>query len=101
MNNKFEETLGKIKSQLKSFIKTDMDSKQLDEITAIDKSLDELNDSHQEVVKESDDLKDRLIDSIKNTGFKSSSNESNDIGLSETKTLEQIMAEELEKITAK
>lgn len=99
---KFDELLGNIKSQLKSFVSNDMSPEQLNTIAEMDKALDQMNDSHNEVVGENTKLKDSLIESIKNTGFKSGANENDDIGTTgETKSLDEIMIDELAKIQAK
>ena len=100
--SKYAELMAKIKGHLKEQITSDSSKEQIDTITALDKELDELNNEHEKLVSENSSLKDSLIESVKNTGFKVNGKEIDDIGTSgETKSMDDIMSEELAKITAK
>ena len=99
---KYEELLSKTKAQLKDLITKESSQEEINKITSIDKSLDELQAENEKLIAENSSLKDSLIESVKNTGFKVTGKETDDIGTqAETKDLDTIMAEELAKITAK
>ena len=98
--NKYEELMAKTKSQLKDSITKESSQKEIAWVQSIDKSLDELLEEHKKLLEENSSLKDSLIESVKNTGFKVNK-ESDDIGIQEeTKSLDEIMMEELSKIEA-
>ena len=98
--NKYEELMAKTKSQLKDSITKESSQKEIAWVQSIDKSLDELLEEHNKLLEENSSLKDSLIESVKNTGFKVNK-ESDDIGIQEeTKSLDEIMMEELSKIEA-
>lgn len=98
---KYEELMSKTKAQLKDLITKESSQEEINRITSIDKTLDELQAENERLIAENSSLKDSLIESVKNTGFKVSGKESDDIGLQEeTKSLDDVMAEELAKIQA-
>ena len=98
---KYEELMSKTKAQLKDLITKESSQEEINKITSIDKTLDELQAENERLITENSSLKDSLIESVKNTGFKVSGKESDDIGLQEeTKSLDDVMAEELAKIQA-
>ena len=98
---KYEELMSKTKAQLKDLISKDSSQEEINRITSIDKTLDELQAENEKLIAENSSLKDSLIESVKNTGFKVSGKESDDIGLQEeTKSLDDVMIEELAKIQA-
>lgn len=98
---KYEELMSKTKAQLKDLITKESSQEEINKITSIDKSLDELQAENQKLIAENSSLKDSLIESVKNTGFKVSGKESDDIGVQEeTKSLDDVMTEELAKIQA-
>ena len=91
--SKHAELMAKIKGHLKE---------QIDNIATIDKELDELNSEYEKLDSDYSSLKDSYLESVKNTGFKVNGKEADDIGTSgEIKSMEDIMSEELAKITAK
>lgn len=98
---KYEELMSKTKAQLKDLITKESSQEEINKITSIDKTLDELQAENERLIAENSSLKDSLIESVKNTGFKVSGKESDDIGVQEeTKSLDDVMAEELAKIQA-
>ena len=98
---KYQELMSKTKAQLKDLITKESSQEEINRITSIDKTLDELQAENQKLIAENSSLKDSLIESVKNTGFKVSGKESDDIGVQEeTKSLDDVMAEELAKIQA-
>ena len=98
---KYQELMSKTKAQLKDLITKESSQEEINKITSIDKSLDELQAENQKLIAENSSLKDSLIESVKNTGFKVSGKESDDIGVQEeTKSLDDVMTEELAKIQA-
>ena len=100
--SKYAELMAKIKGHLKESLTKDSSKEEIEKISAMDKELDELNEEHEKLVKENGSLKDSLIESVKNTGFKVNGKEVDDIGThEETKSMDDIMNEELAKITAK
>ena len=98
----FKKLLGETKSQLKAMLTKDSSQEQIDAITSLDKKLDGLNEAYSKKDEENNSLKDKLIDMVKNTSFKvdGASNDETDIGGNQ-KSMDEIMAEELDKITAK
>ena len=100
--SKHAELMAKIKGHLKEQITSDSSKEQIDKIATIDKELDELNSEYEKLDSDYSSLKDSYLESVKNTGFKVNGKEADDIGTSgEIKSMEDIMSEELAKITAK
>lgn len=98
----FLKILGETKTQLKGMITKESSQDQIKVITEIDKNLDVLNEAFQDKDKEISSLKDDLIASVKGTGFKVNGTPNDDSGANETeKSMDDIMKEELDKITAK
>ena len=98
---KYQELMGKTKAQLKDLITKESSQEEINKITSIDKTLDELQAENDKLLAENNSLKDSLIESVKNTGFKVTGKESDDTGVQdETKDLDTIMAEEIAKIEA-
>ena len=97
----FKEVLSKTKAQLKGMLKSDSSQEDIKTISEIDKQLDSLDEAYQTKEKENLSLKDDLIASVKNTGFKVT-NSKEDSGIDQDqKSMDQILAEELEKTIAK
>lgn len=97
----FKKVLEETKNQLKGMITKESSQEQINVITELDKKLDSLNEAYDHKAQENESLKDNLIEAVKNTGFKvSSSNQEDDIGGNQ-KSMDQILDEELNKITAK
>ena len=98
----FKKVLGETKSLLKGMLNKESSQEQIDAITSLDKKLDTLNEAYSKKDEENNSLKDKLIDMVKNTSFKvdGASSDETDIGGNQ-KSMDEIMAEELNKITAK
>ena len=98
----FKKILSETKTQLKGLINKDSSQDFIKVITAIDKNLDSMNDSFTAKTEENESLKNDLIESIKNTGFKVNGSQEDDSGVDgNPKSMDDIMKEELDKITAK
>ena len=100
--NDFKKILVETKDQLKSLITKESSQELIKLVSSIDKNLDAMDESFKQKTEENESLKNDLIESIKATGFKVSGSQNDDSGIDETpKSLDQIMEEELQKITAK
>ena len=98
----FLKVLSETKTQLKEMLSKDSSKEDIEKITQLDKNLDSLNEAYDIKSQENDSLKDTLIESVKNTGFKVNGSQSDDSGVDQNqKSMEDIMDEELEKIVAK
>lgn len=96
----FSKVMGETKTHLKNLINKDSSQDEINRITAIDKQLDQLQEAFTEKSKENESLKDDLIASVKSTSFKvNSSNENDDIDGNQ-KSMDEILSEELNKITS-
>ena len=93
----FEKQLAEIKGELKEMLREDSSKEDIDRIAELDKRLDELKSEHQKVVDESTELKGMVINQVKSTGFKVEKQE-DDIGVSETKSLDDILLENARNI---
>lgn len=97
MENKTKTLIAETKAILKTLVKDDSTVEQVDTLTAIDKKLDEIIVENENLSSENVGLKDKLINYVKNTSFKTS-NEEHDIGLhDEPKSLDDILTEGLNK----
>ena len=92
----FKSTMVKTKDQLKSMLRKESSEADITAISEMDKKLDELNEAYEVKEKELETMKDRYIESVKNTGFSGSSHD--DSGADQNpKSIDEIMAEELQK----
>ena len=98
---KIEELLNEIKVQLKNSLTAESTPEEVNGIAALDSKVDEIVKESQKMQKDYDDLKELYINQVKNTGFKPVDSEQDDIGLTDTKSMDDVLAEELAKITAK
>lgn len=97
----FKKLMSETKTYLKSMLTKESSQEQIDSITEMDKKLDSLTEAYDQKAGELDDMKDRYIESVKNTGFKGS-NSKDDSGIDQNKkSIDDIMEEELDKIVAK
>lgn len=102
MNQDFKKVLEETKLQLKGMLNKDSSQEQINAITALDKNLDSLNEAYDQKTQENESLKDNLIESVKNTGFKVGGSQKDDSGIDQNpKSMDEILNEELDKITAK
>lgn len=89
------ERLASLKAKLKAKIKPESSTEEINEINDLIKELDEVENSHNEVVTENAKFKDVIVRMALNTGDgKKPEDES---GGSKPKTIEECVAEELEK----
>ena len=89
------ERLASLKAKLKAKIKPESSTEEINEINDLMKELDEVENSHNEVVAENAKFKDVIVRMALNTGDgKKPEDES---GGSKPKTIEECVAEELEK----
>lgn len=102
MTNEFKKVLEQTKVQLKGLLNKDSSQEQINAITELDKNLDSLNEAYDQKAQENESLKDNLIEQVKNTGFKVSGSQKDDSGIDPNpKSMDEILTEELDKITAK
>ncbi len=97
----FKKVLSETKTQLKAMITKESSQEQINAITSLDKQLDSLNEAFKTKEEEVNSLKDNLIDMVKNTSFKVDGSKADDDIDGNQKSMEEIMQEELNKITAK
>lgn len=97
----FVKVLSETKIQLKEMLTKESSQDEINRITEIDKKLDSLNEAFTEKTQENESLKDTLIESVKNTGFKVSPFQNNDDIDQNQKSMDEIMDEELQKVIAK
>lgn len=96
--NKILDLVTQIKGQLKESITTELTPEEINKVALIDKSLDDLTEQVSKLQKDYDDLKDTYIEQVKNTGFKPTGSTDDDIGLGETKTIDEILVDELKSL---
>lgn len=94
-----QEMMSEIKAQLKDGLTSESSTDEVQRVTNIDSMLDNLMEETQKLQKEYNDLKDLYINQVKSTGFKPT-NSHDDIGIDETKSLDDILNDELNKIQA-
>lgn len=98
----FKQLLGETKTQLKGMLTKDSSQEQIKLISELDKKLDSINEAYETKEKELSSLKDDLIESVKNTGFKVNGSQNDDSGADQNpKSMDDIIVEELDKIVAK
>lgn len=98
----FKKLLGETKSQLKGMLTKESTQEQINAITEMDKKLDSLAEAYDQKTQENESLKDNLIEAVKNTGFKVNGSHEDDSGIDQNqKSMDEILADELNKITAK
>lgn len=90
---KFEDIVKSIKDGLKGMLTGD----NTEVIASLDKQIDELSESHNQTSKDLQDTKDKLVEYVKNTGFKTQ-NEKDDIQPDKALSLDDAIMKGLEKI---
>lgn len=84
--------------EMKESLKTMLNADNVEQITALDKQLDKIDEAVDGKDKEITGLKDKIVDYVKNTSFKSSESPSEqDIG-GNNKSIDDILIEEANKI---
>ena len=101
MSKSWKEILTETKSQLKGLLNEQSSQEQINAISSLDKQLDSLNEVYDQKEKEVNSLKDNLIDMVKNTSFKVDNSSNDDIVDPNPKSMDEILSEELNKITAR
>ena len=74
---KFNDLLNNLKESIKEMLTKDKTPQEIEKISGLDKKLDELDTEYKNVIQENSQLKDSLIASVKNSGFKSNNQEEN------------------------
>ena len=98
----FKKILGETKTNLKSLITKETSQEDIKKISDIDKALDSMNEAFDQKEQENNSLKDDLIASVKSTGFNVTDSSKDDSGIDQDqKSMDEILNEELVKITAK
>ena len=91
----FKEKIASLKAKLQAKITAESTPEQLEEINGFSSELDEVETEHDTLVTENAKLKDTIVRMVSNQGDgKKPGNES---GGSNPKTIEECVAEELEK----
>ena len=88
-----EKEIQKIKDGLKELLTAD----NTEQITSLDKELDKVLDESKQKDSEIKSLKDKVVDIVKSTSFKSATNPSDDDIAPEHKELDDVLMEELAK----
>ena len=96
----FKSILGETKSQLKGMLTKESSQEQIALITELDKKLDSLNEAFDSKNQELESMKDNLIEAVKSTGFKVNNSQQDEIEQN-PRSMDDILNEELSKITAK
>lgn len=98
---KFAELLSETKAQVKALLTKDSSTEDISKVSEIDKSLDLLSSSYEEQTKEVESLKEMVINQVKNTPVKTNSSDDITPKQDEVKSLDDVLASELNKIEAK
>lgn len=91
----FKEKFDALKTKIQAKITTESTPEQIEEINGLVSELDELETSHNELVTESAKLKDTIVRMVSNQG--NGNQPGDDATGSKPKTIEECVAEELEK----
>lgn len=94
---KIEQLMSQIKTQLKESINGESTVEEVNKVSEMDKSLDQVMEEYNKLQQDYDSLKDSYIEQVKSTGFKPTGSEDDDIGVGDTKSLDDVMMEELNK----
>lgn len=94
MENKL---ISEIKAKLKESLNENSSKEDIERVAQLDKQLDEVAESFEKAQAEVQAYKEIAINQVKNTGFKPK-DQADDIGVSETKSLDDIMLEEARNI---
>lgn len=94
----FEKLMAETKGLLKDLLKSDSSKEDIEKVTAIDKSLDSLTEENNKQETELKDYKEMLLNQVKNTGFSVNGKQPDDSGVSETKDLDSVINESLNKV---
>ena len=92
---KIEEVMKELKNDLKGLIKSDSDTKFIEQITALDKKADEISAAHKAAQEELQETKNKFVEYVKSYGFKQPG--SGEEEPPANKSLDEIMSEELKQ----
>ena len=68
MKTEYEKKKNEMREAIKSLLdNTELDAKTITLVSSLDKKLDEMDSEHEKFVSENDELKQQLIESIKNS----------------------------------
>lgn len=99
MAGKFNDFMAETKSLLKDLITKESSKEDIERISNIDKSLDSLAQEYLSKETELKEMKELVVDQVKNTGFKVNGNQTDDSGVSETpKDFDSVLKESIDKI---
>ena len=99
MAGKFNDFMDETKSLLKDLITKESSKEDIERISNIDKSLDSLAQEYLSKETELKEMKELVVDQVKNTGFKVNGNQTDDSGVSETpKDFDSVLKESIDKI---
>ena len=99
MAGKFNDFMAETKSLLKDLITKESSKEDIERISNIDKSLDSLAQEYLNKETELNEMKELVVDQVKNTGFKVNGNQVDDSGVSETpKDFDSVLKESIDKI---
>lgn len=99
MAGKFNDFMAETKSLLKDLITKESSKEDIERISNIDKSLDSLAQEYLSKETELKEMKELVVDQVKNTGFKVNGNQVDDSGVSETpKDFDSVLKESIDKI---
>ena len=99
MAGKFNDFMAETKSLLKDLITKESSKEDIERISNIDKSLDSLAQEYLSKETELKEMKELVVDQVKNTGFKVNGNQVDDSGVSETpKDIDSVLKESIDKI---
>lgn len=92
---KFEEVMTQLKNDLKGLIKSDSDTKFIEQITALDNKADEISAAHKAAQEELQETKNKFVEYVKSYGFKQPTGGEEEPPAN--KSLDEIMSEELKQ----
>lgn len=99
MAGKFNDFMAETKSLLKDLITKESSKEDIERISNIDKSLDSLAQEYLSKETELKEMKELVVDQVKNTGFKVNGNQTDDSGVRDTpKDFDSVLKESIDKI---
>lgn len=96
-----EKLLSETKTQINGLMTKDSPKEVIDTIAKVNQQLETIKESFTKQTEEIQSLKETIIEQVKSTGFQPSSSK-DDSGVDQNqKSMDEIMQDELDKITAK
>lgn len=93
----YEKLIAEIKSNLKSQLNENSSKEDIERVAQIDKQLDDVSKELEKAQAEVQAYKEIAINQVKNTGYRPV-DQADDVGVTETKSLDEIMLEEARKL---